>query len=71
MYLELFPSNPSVEEAEQFLGLRPRPPVHYHISRPRSPVGSEWLDLQAWWRLALLLQGRLTPTPPKSGPVEP
>jgi hypothetical protein len=50
-FLLMFPRDPcmvSLEAAEQFLGLRPRPPVHYHISRPRPSVGSEWLDLPAW-----------------------
>ena len=70
-YLEIFPQNPELEEAEQFLGLRPRPRLHYLPSKPRPVLGEEWLDLEAWWRLVLLLQGRLTPLPPKSGPVEP
>jgi hypothetical protein len=61
----------SLEAAEQFLGLRPRPPVHYHISRPPPSVGSEWLDLPAWWRLVLFLQGRLIPPMLKSGSAEP
>ena len=60
-FLEFFPSEPrqvTVELAEQLLGLRPRPPVHYHISRPRPPVGADWLDLQLWWNLAFYLQDR-------------
>ena len=67
----MFPENPSLEEAEQFLGLRLRPRLHRLVPKPRPVLGEEWLDLEAWWRLVLLLQGRLTPLPPKSGPVEP
>ena len=70
-YLEVFPENPSLEEAEQFLGLRLRPRLHRLVPKPRPVLGEEWLDLEAWWRLVLFLQGRLTLTPPKSGPVEP
>ena len=76
-FLLNFPSDPnqvSQELAEQLLGLRPRPPLphlRYLPPKPRQVLGEEWLDLEAWWRQVLFLQGRLTPLPPKSGPVEP
>ena len=47
------PDVPSREEAEQLLGLRPRPPISYRVTRPQAPVGAEWLDLQRYggtWR---------------------
>jgi hypothetical protein len=52
-YLLMFPREPnfSREAAEQFLGLRPRPPVHYHISRPDLPVGrTGWTYSGGTWR---------------------
>ena len=67
MYLELFPSSPSVEQAEQFLGLRPRPRTNYYVPKPRPVLGAEWLDLPAWWRLVLFLQERPIPPMLKSG----
>ena len=60
-FLLMFPDDPrplTVELAEQLLGLRPCPPVNYHISRPRPPVGAEWLDLQLWWNLVFYRQDR-------------
>jgi hypothetical protein len=75
----MFPDDPrqvSVELAEQLLGLRPRPQVNYHISRPRPPVGAEWLNLRAWWNLVFYLQERPSlpspiPPTPKPTSVEP
>ena len=57
----MFPDDPrqvSVELAEQLLGLRPRPLLHYLPPRPWPPVGADWLDLQLWWNLAFYLQDR-------------
>jgi hypothetical protein len=59
----------------QLLGLRPRPPVQYHISRPRPPVGAEWLNLGLWWNQVFYRQERpgwSSPIPPmpKSRSVE-
>ena len=67
----MFPDDPrllTVELAEQLLGLRPSPPVNYHISRPRPPVGAGWLDLQLWWNLVFYRQER--PSPQES-PIPP
>ena len=46
-FLLMFPDDPrqvSVELAEQLLGLRLRPLLHYLPPRPRPPVGADWLD---------------------------
>jgi hypothetical protein len=60
-----FPEDPR----QQLLGLRPRPNFQYLVPRPLAPVGSEWLDLRAWWDLALSRQERpmLPPPAPELG----
>ena len=76
-FLLMFPDDPrlvSLELAEQLMGLRRRPSLNYHISRPAPPTGVELLgfDLEAWWNLVFYLQERPSaqesPIPPTPKP---
>ena len=52
-------------------GAAPAPAGQLPNIAPPAAGGGGLVGLEAWWRLVLFLQGRLTLMPPMSGPVEP